>query len=210
MTRLRPFDYEVFHRARRHEPSGYQDYQSLKPWLRDEFVFRCIYCLFRETWYPHGSESFSVDHLVPRSVLGGKELECEYKNLVYSCIHCNSSRGVNTILNPNDHYFDDHLSINESNGQLEGLSPLGVETINLLGLNRPDFVGRRNYSFSILSLKDNYPNDPEIHKLFVQEFGFPYDLPDLRSLKPPKGNPSNSQESCYYVLRERGELPEIY
>jgi hypothetical protein len=210
MTRLRPFDYAGSYQKRRHEPVGYKDYQNFKPWLRDEFMFRCVYCLFRERWYGSGSETFSVDHLVPRSSPKGMTLECEYTNLVFSCIHCNSSRGVSSILNPNDHSFRDHLSVNEANGRIEGLSPLGVETIKLLRLNLPDFIGRRKRSFLILSLRDHYPNDPKIHELFVQEFGFPYDLPDLRTLKPPKGNPSNSQESCYYALRERGELPETY
>jgi hypothetical protein len=28
------------------------DYESYRPWLRDEFAFRCVYCLTRETWGP--------------------------------------------------------------------------------------------------------------------------------------------------------------
>ncbi len=33
---------------RRHGPGGYVDYGSYRPWLRDEFVFRCVYCLNRD------------------------------------------------------------------------------------------------------------------------------------------------------------------
>jgi len=195
--------------VRRHEP-GYENFQSYKPWLRDEFIFRCVYCLFRERWYGNGCECFSVDHLVPRSVQGGRELECKYRNLAYSCMHCNAYRGVESILDPNKHLFHCHLTVNDQNGWIEGLTPLGKRTIRLLKLNHPLFIDRRRRSFSILSLKDEFPNHPKVRELFVQEFGFPEDLPDLRTLKPPKGNPPNSEGSCYYVLRERRELPEVY
>ena len=36
--------------VRRHGPQGYADAASYRPWLRDEFAFRCVYCLFREQW----------------------------------------------------------------------------------------------------------------------------------------------------------------
>ena len=49
----------------KHEPIGYLDYRSYKPWLRDEYSFRCIYCLTREVWTPSGQDDFSVDHVSP-------------------------------------------------------------------------------------------------------------------------------------------------
>jgi len=52
--------------GRRHGPRGYRAYQSYKPWLRDEFRFRCVYCLWRERWGADGDQMFSVDHLWPR------------------------------------------------------------------------------------------------------------------------------------------------
>lgn len=64
----RPFLYPSSIHSRRHGPAGYQNYESFKEWLRDEFSFRCVYCLFRERWYPNGSMSFSIDHVIPRSV----------------------------------------------------------------------------------------------------------------------------------------------
>jgi hypothetical protein len=206
----RPFDYAVSAPGRRHEPAGYDHVQRFKPWLRDEFKFRCVYCLFRERWYGSGCECFSVDHLVPRSEQGGSERECEYQNLTYSCLRCNANRGAQSVLNPNENKFHEHLTVNEQNGWIEGLSPLGDKTVRLLKLNHPRFIDRRKQSFMILSLKHEFPNHPKAHELFVREFGFPDDLPDLRTLKPPKGNPTNSEKSCYYVLRERGKLPEVY
>ena len=49
------FVYPVERHVRRHGPLGYSDYQSFKPWLRDEFRFRCCYCLWRETWCADGA-----------------------------------------------------------------------------------------------------------------------------------------------------------
>src|SRR5436309_202187 len=48
-----PFAYPHEAHQRRHGPAGYTNYQSYKPWLRDEFAFRCVYCLFLQGFgYP--------------------------------------------------------------------------------------------------------------------------------------------------------------
>ena len=44
------FDYPDQRNEQRHGPSGYASYEPCRPWLRDEFDFRCVYCLKRETW----------------------------------------------------------------------------------------------------------------------------------------------------------------
>ena len=44
-----PFVYPASPHVRRHGPMGYADHASFRPWLRDEFAFRCVYCLRRET-----------------------------------------------------------------------------------------------------------------------------------------------------------------
>ncbi len=43
-----PFRYPDGPHQRRHGPRGYASYESYRPWLRDEFAFRCVYCLTRE------------------------------------------------------------------------------------------------------------------------------------------------------------------
>src|SRR5258708_6259440 len=45
-----PFQYPAAPHVRRHGPQGYADAASFRPWLRDEFTFRCVYCLQREVW----------------------------------------------------------------------------------------------------------------------------------------------------------------
>ena len=42
---MEPFDYPVASHQRRHGPRGYSQPESYRPWLRDEFSFRCVYCL---------------------------------------------------------------------------------------------------------------------------------------------------------------------
>ena len=62
---LTPFAYAAVPHPRKHGPQGYANYQEYKDWLRDEFVFRCVYCLEREMWYPSRAAAFSVDHVIP-------------------------------------------------------------------------------------------------------------------------------------------------
>jgi hypothetical protein len=45
-----PFVYPRAAPLRRHGPAGYAQYERYRPWLRDEFAFRCVYCLKREQW----------------------------------------------------------------------------------------------------------------------------------------------------------------
>ncbi|MBI3330174.1 MAG: hypothetical protein HYZ81_26130, partial [Nitrospinae bacterium] len=80
------FTYPRSLHVRRHGPRGYRDYRSYKPWLRDEFDFRCVYCLWRERWCSDGDHTFSVDHLLPR--MTHPERLCDYDNLVYACCQC--------------------------------------------------------------------------------------------------------------------------
>jgi hypothetical protein len=74
------FAYASTEHQRRHGPRGYTNYRAYKPWLRDEFAFRCVYCLSRERWCPNGHEDFAVDHLMPRSTAPGEARD--YDNLL--------------------------------------------------------------------------------------------------------------------------------
>ena len=120
---------------RRHGPIGYLDYADYKPWLRDEFEFRCVYCLCRERWFPDGDEAFSVDHVQPQSVAPG--LRCRYVNLVYACCHCNSAkRNVTDIVDPCRQSFGEHLEVLDS-GEIRGLTIVGQDLIQICQLDRP-------------------------------------------------------------------------
>lgn len=45
---MNPFVYAAFPNLRRRGPRGYRRHESYRDWLRDEFSFRCVYCLNRE------------------------------------------------------------------------------------------------------------------------------------------------------------------
>jgi hypothetical protein len=206
-----PFLYTTSIHSRRHGPAGYQNYESFKDWLRDEFSFRCAYCLFRERWYPNGSMSFSIEHVIPRSADRGGSSERDYGNLVYACNRCNAFRGVEPVLNPNQWPLGEHLEVLQEDGVIIGRTDEGRRMIRTLRLNDPTLCDHRRRVFVVLDLKRENPDDPAIHDLFVRDFGYPDDLPDLRRLRPPLGNTKpGSEGGCYYALKERGELAEVY
>jgi HNH endonuclease len=211
MTLPSPFAYSESEHSRRHGPIGYEDYQSFKDWLRDEFQFRCIYCLFRERWYPSGYRSFSVEHVIPRSADRGGASELDYQNLAYACNRCNAFRVAENVLNPLQSPLNRHMEVNDEDGSIRGLTPDGEKTIRILKLNDPIFCDYRRRAFLVLQIMRENPDNLAAKEMFGQVFGYPDDLPDLRRLRPPKGNAkSGSAESCYYALRERGELGEVY
>ena len=50
MSAASAFEYPAAIHAWRHGPLGYAKYESYREWVRDEFSFRCVYCLLREQW----------------------------------------------------------------------------------------------------------------------------------------------------------------
>ena len=92
-----PFVYPATPHDRRHGPAGYADYESYRPWLRDEFAFRCVFCLTRETWGPFHAQ-FAIDHFIPTKALAAQPVL--YENLLYSCVTCNSIKGFRAIPDP--------------------------------------------------------------------------------------------------------------
>src|SRR6266702_8310460 len=59
-----PFIYPSATHVRRHGPAGYADHAGYRPWLRDEFSFRCVYCLLREQWGQMRG-GHAIDHFLP-------------------------------------------------------------------------------------------------------------------------------------------------
>ncbi len=95
MTLPLPFQYPSEPHERKHGPYGYANYPEYKPWLRDEFFFRCVYCLEREMWYPNRASSFSVDHIEPRSKNPSRI--CDYDNLLYHASMQLSQAGMDDL-----------------------------------------------------------------------------------------------------------------
>ena len=195
------FGYPESKSGRIHGPSGYSSYESFRPWLRDEFTFRCVYCLKRETWGQVTGE-FELDHFEPQSIAPDQALD--YFNLVYACRRCNAVKS--------DQRVDDPLTILSSDvasvlpdGVLSSQHPAAVRLIRQIDLNSPRLKQWRVMWMRIVDLAKE--RDPDLYR---QLTGFPDDIPDLSRLKPPVNSQPEGLEISWYARRQRGLLPESY
>lgn len=204
----KPFAYPDSPRTRRHGPIGYTDYRRYKPWLRDEFTFRCVFCLRREAWLD-GHNSFSVEHLKPRKL--APELDCVYGNLLYACLRCNSFKQSQwPVLDPCRNAYAAHFHVYDD-GTIEGLSRDGKRVIRFLRLDHPDMTeARRRKIFKIRVLWERR-HEPDLAQILREELRYPEDLPDLSPLEPEDNTKKDGVYHCYFERRRRSELvPDTY
>ena len=202
-----PFHYSAAPHRRKHGPRGYQDYRSYKPWLRDDFQFRCVYCLCQERWFPDGDASFSVDHLQPRNT--APSLALDYDNLVYACCQCNVAKGdAVEVLNPCAQAFGRHMAVSDD-GVIHGLTPQGAALIQICRLDRTKLTAFRRGVIDLHRTLGELQS-PQAVALRQRFFGFPANLPELSALRPPAGN-SNPEgiDDCFYRQYQLGKLPKL-
>jgi HNH endonuclease len=205
-----PFAYSKSPHIRKHGPFGYVNYETYKDWLRDEFSFRCVYCLDRERWYPTGHASFGVDHILPKGEAEYANLVCDYDNLLYACNQCNSSKRDELLLNPCADVFGEHLSIGDD-GEIVGLTREGKELVDILRLDLRDRTEDRRIHLLIAAMFRRQPDNVEIRDLYLREFGYPDDLPELGALRPRGGNTKPAGiDQTHQRQRQAGNLPIAY
>lgn len=199
---IHPYAYPERPLSRIHAPAGYAWPESYRSWLRDEFAFRCVYCLCRETWSGQSSR-FAVEHLEP--IATHPERENDYDNLAYACVRCNAVKGVNSTPDPTRYLTAETVTMDES-GVLIARDPKAEQIAQLLDLNEPSLVECRQLWYSLVRLAFGTRRD-----LYSRLMGYPADLPDLERLRPPGGNakPEGVSQS-HFARRQRGELPEVY
>jgi hypothetical protein len=204
-----PFAYPTERLVRRYAPEGYTDYASFKPWLRDEFTFRCVFCLLRERMVePAGQDIFSVEHLLPRST--HPHLTCDYANLVYACLKCNSNKSdQGPVLDPCRTAYGNHLSV-ASDGTIRATSRDGRKLVRLVRLDREELTEFRGRVLRLAEAAERQPRSLLARELLPALLGFPSDMPDIRRLRPPTNRKPDSPNDCYFARRERGALPERY
>jgi hypothetical protein len=196
------FEYPTQPHIRRHGPAGYEGYESYRDWLRDEFMFRCVYCLRREQWCERDA-AFHIDHFLP--VKHHPDGKCEYSNLLYACAACNEAKkAVLDVPNPCMVAFHDCLRI-IGDGSVKALNDNGKKLAKALGLNKPSRVAFRSRWMRMLTTLEGSNSD-----LYREFMGFPGDLPDLRKKQVPTNTKPEGSENCYFALRERGKLPQMY
>jgi hypothetical protein len=199
-----PFRFPRKAHCRVHGPQGHTKYPAYKPWLRDEFEFRCVYCLTREPWSADGQNRFSIDHVKAKST--HTELTLDYDNLVYCCVRCNTLKSTKVGLpDPCKTSLYKHMKLLHS-GRFVGLTPQGKRLVEYLMLNSLDRVNDRLMQLYLFETQDRCPVE-----ILRSRFGYPMDLPNLAKLKPPKGNirPDGLKTSHYIRQQQRG-LPTYY
>jgi hypothetical protein len=187
---------------RRHGPQGYAQLDGFRPWLRDEFDFRCIYCLFREQW-GRVRGNFDLDHFHP--VASYSERALAYDNLLYCCATCNTAKGAQTVPNPELVLLATDVWVKDD-GSLAARTPAARRLIKVLGLDDPEYTEFRLLWLGIAALASRY-DPPLLQKLM----GYPGDLPDLARFRPPGGNtrPEGINHS-HYARKHQGVLPLTY
>jgi hypothetical protein len=195
--------------VRKHGPAGYTDFTTYKPWLRDDFHFRCVYCLERERWYPSGHAAFSVEHVLPKGAPDNLALICAYENLVYACNRCNSVKQDHLLLDPCATPLAEHLRVSDD-GSISGLTAQGQRLVRLLGLNKIGPRTIRQRCLRVLLLYQNNPDNPDIQALYLDYFGYPDDLPNLDELRPASNSRPEGAADCYWRQRAENRLPETY
>jgi hypothetical protein len=208
MTAPEPLSYPDRPHERRHGPVGYTDWSSFKPWLRDEFEFRCVFCFLRETWFPNGSDSFAVEHLKPRS--RAPELALVYENVLYGCSRCNSHKLDQwPIMDPCRIAYGSHFRIRDD-GTIEALTKPGRRIVRLLHLDDGEMVRyRARLRRLVRHLWENCAN-PVAWSLYKELMGYPRKLPDLSALRPRGNTRPEGIRNSHFERRKRGELPETY
>jgi hypothetical protein len=194
-------EYPAGPHTRRHGPIGYVDYASYREWLRDEFTFRCTYCLARERWGPVLGE-FDLDHFVPQA--RSPSLDCTYDNLLYLCHRCNLKKGSHSLPDPCRISLRDCIRVHED-GRIEALDRSGKRIIRILALEDPNWVHWR--AMLIATFKELKRTHSAILRNWL---GFPDDLPDLAAMRPSDNSRPDGISKSYLNQRLAGTLPEFY
>jgi hypothetical protein len=200
MTLPNPFIYPLEPHVRRHGPSGYKSYESYRDWLRDEFSFRCVFCLNREQWGVVLGK-WDIDHFVAQALFpSGKLL---YENLLYICRSCNLIKSCSLTSDPCQTAFGRCLAV-RNDGTIKALNEHGETLIETLRLDREELTQFRKLFIDIVLLALSDRN------IYIRLMGYPQKLPDLTKLKPPSNAKPEGVSDSFHARRLRGELPETY
>jgi hypothetical protein len=188
------------------------DYGRYKDWLRDEFQFRCAYCLHREAWERRGWRVFQADHIIPQSVDESKINQ--YNNLVYCCDSCNGFKSDKVIPDPCRWPYGEHYRF-EPDGTVTALTKLGELYIEVLALDEAHLVKLRrkvfkNYQNLVELIAELGEDDEDLQAELHELLGYPDDAPDLRKKKPPINSRAEAVKDCYFVRLMDPEFSRLY
>jgi hypothetical protein len=118
---------------------------------------------------------------------------------------CNVAKAARLSPNPEQVLLADDVRVHDD-GSIEGKTPDARRLIRVIGLDEPEYKDFRNLWLGIVALAKQH--DPALYRTLMC---YPRDLPNLASLRPPKGNsrPDGVQQSCC-AARQNSLLPETY
>ena len=157
-----PFAYPKTPHVRRHGPYGYKEYESYRDWLRDEFSFRCVFCLSREQWgLVRGM--WDIDHFAPQHNHPQRKLD--YENLLYACHTCNSTKSDQIVPDPCEIAFGECIEVHED-GTISALNENGERLIDRLRLDNEDYTRARR--LIITTLRSLARHDKQTYVLWMR------------------------------------------
>ena len=194
------------HRAR-HGPAGYTDYESYREWLRDEFSYRCVFSLIRETWIGRAA-AFDIDHLRPQTA--HRNLVCDYDNLLYLSHRINLRKGKRPLPDPGKLALGKCLKVEHGGdkiGEITALNRDGQVIVETLKLNNGDEVEDRRKWLEVLRAVA-ITDESRFRKLV----GFPADLTNLDHPIRRQRNtrPEGIAHSAFNLREAAKRLPEWY
>lgn len=122
------FDYPDAPHQRRHGPV-YGSLQPYRDWLRDDFTFRCVYCLDRERW-GRVEGHYDIEHWVAQ--IHDPDSGLDYDNLFYACHACNLVKGANPVPDPGRYLTSDNVRVDPIDGSIGGLTAEATLIIDVL------------------------------------------------------------------------------
>ena len=187
---------------RRFGPGGYNDYGSYADRLREEFGYRCAYCMLRERMASSKS-FFVVEHVV--SQRQSPQLALNYFNLAYACEACNGIKSSRSLpIDIEDALMRKHFKL-DSEGKFAHKTPDGQIHIEFFNLNSRTKIEFRQ---AILASCDALVEKEGLAGL-RHFFGYPVDLPDLPKKRPPFNSNPDSIQTCDRVAKDKGSLPML-
>lgn len=199
-----PYAYPSGSHVRAHGPTGWADYRRYREWVRDDFKFRCVYCLERETWRDM-RVAMQLDHFEAQVRAPG--LKATYNNLLYLCPACNLLKGEAELPDPCGMSLHECLKI-DADGRISASCSDGHRIIEVLELDDDRVVRHRRRIIGTIASHSASGDQVQLG-LWL---GFPDNLPDLLNIAPaPPGNSlPEGQKNCHFELRRKGLLPSYY
>ena len=191
-----PFQYPLTPLVRKHAPNYDKDWAPYRDWLRDDFDFRCVYCLQRERWGKRRAV-FAIDHIVSRASGGAPY---DYGNLAYACASCNSIKDDKSVPHPEKHAYGNCVEV-DGEGRIRAKKPEGKWLIRALHLDDEENTGyRRDRIRELETLAKFHPDQ------FARLMSFPDELPDLQSRRPPRNTKPDSWTQSHHAKGDAGRI----